>query len=496
MSQEDEATIPPPVAELTDSELQALAYFVVGIGSEGGHSGRNVSYQLSFAGTIRNGVMDPVGQSGYSIGTLQTDLGQHPEVAVSLVEAFQVWARTTHPDWVLTGAEQTQTGNDLGRDGRTIDAQNGRAMDANVKSHLDAFLTADDGITYVHNLDARQVNVLMRPGSGVNQLRETALYQNSSLDNQAVLATMVMKLENQGGRRYYPEIINGINRGTINNVEDVRATVNGFVHNRGGRADYVESGVSHALDAAEVFNALRNAHADSPLCQPWRNVLGDPLINPNQTDQNRGRPNLGSEYTTVKVLFLQKSNAPALIEALDQGGAYGYNIPDRRGHPRAQSTRLYASGNDFVVMDGSGLGKAYVGGAWSNVDHANLTRNDHPDGTVDLSIDRNGTTERLLHLDPSLPLFRPTQQVVEPTQAQASVHLTYLSQVLRETEQPTQREDRNRLQQVSTSPLIGESFGEYYLDMIRSSLRKRVAKRWTGSPSSSHSHWRANDWRT
>jgi len=67
MTERTENDVPPPVA-LTDAELRALAYFGVGIGSEGGDSGRDVSHRLSFAGNVRNGVMMPVGNSGYSIG--------------------------------------------------------------------------------------------------------------------------------------------------------------------------------------------------------------------------------------------------------------------------------------------------------------------------------------------------------------------------------------------------------------------------------------------
>ena len=111
-------TQPAPRTTLADAELRALAYFSIGIGSEGSIGGRDVSNRLAFAGTLRNGVMDPVGNSGYSIGTLQTDLGQHPEAAVQLVDAYQAWARTDHPDWLLTDAQRTQPANDLGRNGR------------------------------------------------------------------------------------------------------------------------------------------------------------------------------------------------------------------------------------------------------------------------------------------------------------------------------------------------------------------------------------------
>lgn len=412
MARDGEATTMPPTA-LTDAELRALAYFAVGIGSEGGESGRNVSYKLSFAGSIRNGVMHPVGNSGYSIGTLQTDLGQHPEVATSLVVAYQTWARITHPDWVLTAAQQAQTASELGRNGRTIEAQGGRSLDVTIKSHIDTFLASDAGITYVHDRDVTQVNLLMRPGSAVNQLRETTLYQESTLDDQARLAAIVLKLENQAGNGYYPRLINGIRNGTINSVKDAQTTVNGFLPNRAGRdrngPDYVETGIAHALEATKVFNGLRGIDSRSPLHRPWQD-----LVNPAQTDQDASRPNLSSEYVAIKGLFLQKAKAPMLIDALDQGGAYGYNITDRQGRSRPQSTSLYASGDDFVVMDAAGVGKAYVGGAWSDVTRSNLTRVSNQDETVDLNINRDGSVERLLHVDPNAPALRPPQREVEP----------------------------------------------------------------------------------
>lgn len=414
-------TQPAPQTMLTDAELRALAYFAVGVGSEGSVGGRDVSNQLAFAGTIRNGVMDPVGVSGYSIGTLQTDLGQHPETAMPLVDAYQVWARTNHPDWVFTEAQRTQTASDLGRNGHTIDVQNGRPLDATVKSHLDSFLVSDAGITFVHDRDTAQINRLMRPAGAMAQLQGTTLYQNSTLDDQAKLATVVFKLENQSNDRFYPRIINGINNGTIDNIEDARNMVDGFMPNRSGRnrnePDYIESGMDHAQQGTEVFNSLRNADRRNPLHQPWQSVLANPLVNPTQTAQDAVHPNLSSEYVAIKNLFLQKGSAPALIEALDQGAAYGYNVTNSRGQSRPQSTSLYASGNDFVVMDGRGIGKAYVGGAWSDVDRANITRANHRDGAVDLNINQAGVTQLLLHVDPNAPILRPVQQPFQPAPA-------------------------------------------------------------------------------
>jgi len=404
-------THPVPRPTLGDAELRALAYFAIGVGSEGSIGGRDVSNRLAFAGTIRNGLLDPIGNSGYSIGTLQTDLGQHPEAAVQLVDAYQAWATTEHFDWALAGPQRTLIASDLGRNGRAIEAQNGRPLDAAVKLHLDSFLASDAGITFVHERDVAQINNLMRRGGGLDQLQRTTFYQNSSMDEQAKLATIVLKLENQGGERYYPGIINGISDGTIGTAQDAKNLVDGLMPNRSGPnrdgPDYMESGMNHALEGTEVFIGLRNADPRSPLHPVWQTVLANPLVNPTQTGQDAAHPNLSSEYAAIKGLFLQKQGAPALIEALNRGGAYGYNIINSRGQSRPQSTSLYASGDDFLVMDGNGSGKANVEGAWSDVNRTDLTRVTNRDGAVDLDIRRGTTSERLLHIDPHAPVLRP-----------------------------------------------------------------------------------------
>ena len=73
---------------LTTNELKAVAYFAVGVTSEGSIGGDDVAYELRFAGNVRNGPMAPVGNSGFSFGTLQIDLGQHPEVARNMLDGY------------------------------------------------------------------------------------------------------------------------------------------------------------------------------------------------------------------------------------------------------------------------------------------------------------------------------------------------------------------------------------------------------------------------
>lgn len=75
---------------LTASELRAAAYFAVGVTSEGSIAGRDLAYRLSFAGSVgAGGRMEPVANSGYSFGTMQVDLGQHPAMARELLDRYQ-----------------------------------------------------------------------------------------------------------------------------------------------------------------------------------------------------------------------------------------------------------------------------------------------------------------------------------------------------------------------------------------------------------------------
>ncbi|WP_282296691.1 XVIPCD domain-containing protein [Stenotrophomonas sp. PS02289] len=398
--------------QLSDDQLRTLAYFSIGVASEGSSAGRNVAYQLSFAGNVRAGVMEPIGNSGFSIGTLQTDLGQHPAVAADLIEAYQDWARQQTPSLELDARQRAQTVSDLQRDGNAIRAQNGRSLDATVKSNLDTFLGSDEGVNFVHARDVAQVDRLLRTGDGrsdnggaMQQLRSTELYQRSTLDDQAKLATMMMKLENQAGQGRYPGVIRSISSGDLDSVDDVKARIDGMLPNRIVRgteqADYLESGVEHALQGTEVFNRLRAAGQENPMREVFSAVSANPLANPATLAADRAHPDPMHRYETVKTLFLQNIESPAYLDALEAGRSHAWGRPQPEG--RASATAgLYASGGDLVVWNRDGHGHSMVDGQWSAVPRSELTRQRNADGTVDLDRTlRDGTVERVLHVDPN-----------------------------------------------------------------------------------------------
>lgn len=291
--------------QLSSHETRALAYFAVGVSSEGSIGGRDVSNHLSFAGKEHGGTqLEPVGNSGYSLGTLQTDLGAHPEVAQALVFSFQAWARKQHPDWVLDEKQVQQTAADLGRSGNTIRAEAGRPLDPSVKSHLDTFLTTDAGRTFVHERDERQIDRLMRPDSTFARLQATPLYQGSSQEDQARLSTIALKLENQtggDGERWKKGVVvrsgllESIDKGGLKSVDDVR----NWVHEN--LPKYVGNGVDHALRGTETFLHLERTDPQSNLNRAWQSVKVNATVNPASLDANSDQ---GKYYAAVKDQFL------------------------------------------------------------------------------------------------------------------------------------------------------------------------------------------------
>lgn len=367
---------------LTDNEARAIIYFAIGVSSEGADQ----AYRLGFAGNIShdaqgNAVLAPVAASGYSIGTLQSDLGQSGGVvATELTDAYQTWATAQHPDWALSVTQRTQTIADLSRDGHQIsDRDDGRDLDANVKSHVNTFLASDDGVTFVHDRDVTQVDKLM--SHVVVPIRASQLYQHASIDDQKRLVAMSAKVYNQS-EVFGQRIVNGINHGTYRNVADVSDAIDNLPH-------YVRSGRDHALAGAELFNTMQHATANNAMHTPWQDVLANPLVNPTRLAADTAHPHLSQTYPVVKDMFVDPTHGRQIVNALEVGGSYARTASGRG---------FYAEGNDFVEWDKAGHGRAFVHGQWSDVSSRDIAMVTNRDHTLDVNTRRNGADERLLHV--------------------------------------------------------------------------------------------------
>ena len=413
---------------LTENELRAAAYFAVGVTSEGSIAGRDVAYRLSFAGNVgAGGRMEPVANSGYSFGTLQIDLGQHPDVARDLLEDYQTWA-ATQPDreeLALSPDRYAATLESLQRTGREMRATNATDID---RSSINRFLASDDGRAFVHGLDTEHVGrvtatdaVVGNRDSALERLQRTDLYRNATGDHQAELAGMFMKLQNQAGQARWPGLLDRVEAGALTSPAEVKAGIDGFLPNqRNGNPDYLESGADNTLRGISVLNALRGADAANPLSTAWANLSANPLIGPVAAHQpNATNPSLGFEYDTVRSLFLTPEQSRRFISALDQGASLAEGSPARQAGGTRQAG-FYVSGNDFVHWDHSGQGQAFIGGQWRSIHAENLTRVRNADGTIVLTINEDGHRSTLLRVDPRAPALRAeasaqteTRQTVE-----------------------------------------------------------------------------------
>lgn len=383
---------------LTENELRAAAYFAVGVTSEGSIAGRDVAYRLSFAGNVGpGGRMMPVANSGYSFGTLQIDLGQHPDVARDLLDNYQTWART-HPDRATLELGQNEydtTLQSLQRTGRQMHRNNSVDID---RLRINRFLDSDAGRAFVHGLDTEHVNgvtatdaVVGNQDSALERLQRTDLYRDSAGDEQAELAGMLMKLQNQGGEDFWPRVLRGIEAGRSTSVDEVKTAIDGLLPNlRNGNPDYLQSGADNTLRGIEVLNALRGADPESPLSRAWTNVSANPLIGPVAAHQpNAENPHLGFEYDTVRSLFLTPESSRRFIEALDRGGSLAEGNPQPQANGRRQAG-FYVSGDDFVHWNQNGRGQAFIDGQWRSIDPDSVTRVRNADGTTTLTIDQGG----------------------------------------------------------------------------------------------------------
>jgi hypothetical protein len=410
---------------LTRYELKAAAYFAVGVTSEGSIGGRDVSNRLSFAGHVTaEGLMQPVGNSGYSFGTLQIDLGAHPAVAKQLLDQYQQWT-LSQPDRAtlhLDDAAYDATLHALQRNGRAMRAAHAHDID---RAGINRFLASDTGRGFVHGLDRQHaesithVDAVARNGDGaLERLQRTALYRDATTDDQARLAALFMKLENQAGTQFSPRLLGRIEHGELGSASAVKRAIDGVLPNQAnGDPDYVQSGADNTLRGIALFNTLRSARSDNPLVAAWASVLADPLAGSLQAHAHpAGDPARGAKYDTIRSLFLTPEASQRLVHALDNGVQLAEGDP--APHHGRRRPGFFVSGRDFVHWNANGQGVACIGGQWRHVDPDHLRKTVQRDGRVELTLVENGRTTELMHVQAHPPAHgRPEEHPHRPEHA-------------------------------------------------------------------------------
>lgn len=203
--------MPQPDTHDLDS-LAGATYFVVGRGTEGGSS----SYHLSIAG-ITSGTTDPhwgdashiVANSGYSLGTIQVDLGQRGTWALGATDGAALKpGQTSYVDGIIGQASQyardhhlpfthdtAQLRSDLLSHGN---GEHGRTtltfIDTDTRDSIDAWAASDQGKQWIHrNIDYPQIRNATQSALDMLDTYGKNIPEEHRLETIALLA----KTENQ-----------------------------------------------------------------------------------------------------------------------------------------------------------------------------------------------------------------------------------------------------------------------------------------------------------
>lgn len=194
------------------SSLTGATYFVVGRGTEGGPS----SYHLSIAG-VTSGRTDPgwgnagkiVADSGYSLGTIQVDLGKRGEWPLGAIADRPLKAgETTYVDGIIEQSRQYAAAHKLpytqdtsGLRDDLLSHGNGKGnrstlqfIDKDTRDSINAWASSDDGQKWIHkNVDYPQVKNATSAAMNLVDTYGKNIPDDRRLETVAILA----KTENQ-----------------------------------------------------------------------------------------------------------------------------------------------------------------------------------------------------------------------------------------------------------------------------------------------------------
>lgn len=194
------------------NSLAGATYFVVGRGTEGGPS----SYHLSIAG-VTSGTSDPhwgsadkiVANSGYSLGTIQVDLGQRGTWALGATDGAALKpGETTYVDGIIDQAAKYAKDHDLKFTHDTAqlrtdllthgNGEHGRTtlsfIDKDSRDSINAWASSEDGQKWIHkNIDYPQIKQATQSAMDMLDKYGKNIPEDRRLETIAILA----KTENQ-----------------------------------------------------------------------------------------------------------------------------------------------------------------------------------------------------------------------------------------------------------------------------------------------------------
>ena len=322
------------MANLSDAQIKALIYNAVGRASE--------TATIPFTKLIVS-----TGNSGYSIGALQTDFGQHPNVGTALIDQYQNWASSDK----LLSAAQIQAAKDI-IVMKGLGNHPEIRLDPLVEARLNTFLTSAQGVAWV----AEQDNAVYqgKVTNIIQPLQASQAYTGLSDSAAAEMLARISKAYNQNqnvGTYLRDEFIAG--RLTSSNFDDVFATRISTLKTAAQSA--LLSGQENAMSGVRLFDALTNAQGS--VGADWKQILGsDPAI----------LAGLGSDARSIffDTLFRNPVQGLKLVNQLEQGDTSKGMLMSA---PKGTSTAKYVGydkNGDLFIFGHDGSLQRNFGGTW------------------------------------------------------------------------------------------------------------------------------------
>lgn len=244
---------------LNRATYEAIAYNAIGRASEIGTFPR---YDLQHS----------TGNSGWSIGMIQTDLSSntgHAQTVSTMLSNYQAWAPTQQR---FTAHELSSLSHRL-----QIGGQSGNALTDDEHSRLNAYLRSDNGRTFVGGLDSRQIDrEWQRVGQPLSQVPWLQNLSASDPAKAAEIVTMASKLYNQNEIRG-TRLIQHLQQHELTSAQTHDWIGNQGIHGLTAAArSAIVSGRDNALTGIQLMNRLELGNG--PLSRSWHqevHVKGD-----------------------------------------------------------------------------------------------------------------------------------------------------------------------------------------------------------------------------
>lgn len=363
------------MASFSKNEIRAMALLNVGYASEIMGLSSN---KLSMAWA--NG--HPLGDSGYSIGSIQIDLGKRgtlkdPQSAAvleigssleeknkdgqmllveGLIEAYRYWRKNQGTP--INETEAAKLHRSLVSTGHQMDKEQTRLLTTDERQRFDAFLTSAEGRKVIWGHDVKQLDKMLKHAEDVMVSRTFKALGagDHGRADQVSLLTSSMKLYNQGGEGKAGPAMHLLEK--MHQQDMSIAQVKQFTgHWIGKPSDYLEVGYNNAQNGAKLYHRI--SESGTPVAQ-WLKEIGqvDLTVMPESDFK------LDARFQVLERLFRDPVNGERFVHALELGRPMRMNVPKGLNDGTESVVGIDRQGVMYTHgVDGAGY-REFRAGAW------------------------------------------------------------------------------------------------------------------------------------